>query len=191
MEYEIYKEIIEKESMLLNRRERVALCIKCCERLAPVYLRFSEVENWGNQKTLLMCRQTAISWLQGNDVDGSDLITELEAIIPDSEDFGSALGTYAQNASIAHAYMLDQMKSEEPQPLLRVLDKCYETVDFYVQELLDPDCQGKLSNSQIENHELLVTEVNWQKNQLGKVKDQRNLKEFVMGDKIEPIINIA
>lgn len=191
MSYEEYKKTVEKKSSILSRREKVAICIKCCERLAPLYSKFSETENWGDEKILSESRRIARAWLQGSNVDFSLILGVLDSAIPDSEDFGSALGSYAQNASISHSYMLDQINTEDMQPLLWVLEKCYDSIDLYVQELLDPNGKGNLPATQIENHEMMITEMTWQKDQLSKVKDQPDLTGFVVEDKNEPIFNVA
>jgi uncharacterized protein YjaG (DUF416 family) len=191
MKYEKFLEIIERESTSLKHEEKVAICLMCCNRLAPLYSEFAQVEKWGDPALLTKCREKAATWIidsKGN----SEISTEdLEKIIPDSEDFGSLLGSYAQNASIAHSYLLDQLETNDRQPLIWVLHKCYDTIDFYVQEVLDPNMEGNLSSAEIEDHPAMVSEVFWQIEKLESIRNNLNLPEYIEKYKNEPILNVA
>jgi len=191
MNFDEYREIIEKEVCSLNHKERVALCLICCARLAPLYSKFVAVEGWGDETVLSQSRQAANSWLRGASSNIDALAKQLSKVIPDTEEFGSALGSYALNSGVAHEYLLEQTKSKEYAPLIYVLQNCYDTIDFYVQELLDPECNGGVSESDIESHVAMVNEVNWQLSMLNQVKGKQDLINFAGGQGIEPIFNIV
>ena len=191
MKYEKYLEIIERESASLKQDEKIAICLMCCNRLAPLYSKFSQDENWGNPELLIQCRERAATWLIEPAEKPDALFKGLEGVIPDSEDFGSILGAYAQNASIAHAYLLDQLGTNDRQPLVWALHKCYDTIDIYVQEILDPDLEGNLSSKDIEDHPAMVGEVFWQVERLKGIKSNPNLPEYIEKHKNEPILNVA
>lgn len=191
MEYAKYLEIIESKSDSLSHEEKVAMCLMCCNRLAPLYTKFSLVEKWGDAGLLTKCREKAANWIIDSKSEAEIFREDLEKIIPDSEDFGSILGSYAQNASIAHWYLLDQLATNDRQPLVWVLNKCYDTLDFYVQEILDPNMEGNLPASQIENHPALVEEVFWQIEKLESVKNNSNLPKFIEQYKNEAILDVA
>jgi len=191
MNFDEYKEIVEKEAGNLSHEERVALCLICCSRLSPLYSKFSAVEGWGDELVLSQSRQAANGWLSGASIDVGDLSKQLSKVIPDTEDFGSALGSFALNAGVAHEYLLEQIQSKEYVALIYVLQNCYDTIDFYVQELLDPECNGGVSESDIENHVAMVNEINWQLSMLNKVKGNKDLVKFAGDQGVEPILNIA
>jgi len=191
MNFDEYRDIVEKEASTLSHKEKVALCLICCSRLSPLYSKFSAVECWGDESVLSQSRQAANGWLCGASVDVGALSKQLSKVIPDTEDFGSALGSFALNAGVAHEHLLEQIKSKEYAPLIYVLQNCYDTIDFYVQELLDPECNGGVSESDIENHLAMVNEINWQLSMLNRVKDSKDLVKLAGDQGIEPILNIA
>jgi hypothetical protein len=73
-------------------------------------------------------------------------------------------GSFALNAGLAHEHLLEQMQSNDSVPAFYALLSCYDTIDFYVQELLDPDCKGGVPEADIENHGMLANEIQWQLN---------------------------
>ncbi len=191
MNYNEYKEITGKEVRSLNQKERVALCLIFCARLFPLYSKFSATEGWGDEVVLCQIRQMANNWLCGSVIGISAMSKQLSRVIPDSDDFGSVLGSYALNAGAAHDYLLEQTQTTEHSPLLCVLQYCYDTIDCYVQEVLDPDCKGGLSESEIESHEAMIKEIDFQLGILSGVKGKSDLVKFVGDHSIEPIFNIA
>jgi len=191
MNYKDYKELIERESASLSQKECVALCLICCTRLSPLYSKFVATENWGDDSILLQSREAAISWLSGTAIDTSPITKQLSHVIPDSEDFGSVIGTHAQNAGIAHEHLLEQIKTSEPSPLIYVFHNCYDTVDLFVQEILDPSCLGGIAESEIENHDMVVKEINFQCSILKEIKRCANISKFVGSHSNAPIFKIA
>jgi hypothetical protein len=191
MNYEDYRGLIKRESASLRQKECVALCLICCARLSPLYSKFVATENWGDDFILSQSRKAAISWLSGTAIDTSPISKQLLHVIPDSEDFGSVIGTYAQNAGIIHEHLLEQIKTSEHSPLIYVFHNCYDTVDLYVQEILDPNSLGGIAESEIESHEAVVKEINFQCGILKEVKGCTNIAEFVGSHSIEPIFKIA
>ncbi|HHI94925.1 MAG TPA: DUF416 family protein [Gammaproteobacteria bacterium] len=191
MNYETYRKIIEEGSSQLDQRERVALCLICCTRLAPLYSEFARKEKWGDSSVLTKCRETANNWLKGSTVDLTQLSKKTMEVIPDTEDFSSVSGSYALSAGVTHAYLLDQIKKDKVEPIINVLQHCYDVVDFYVHEILDPECKGNIPDFEIENHNLMAAEIKWQLSQLNKIRGNQNLHNLVEEQNIEPILNIA
>ena len=185
MNFDKYRELIKKEAVLLSHKERVVLCLICCARLSPLYSKFSSVEGWGDEFVLSQSRQTAKSWLCEVDVDIDGLSEQLSEVIPDTEDFGSALGSFALNASVAHASLLEQIKNDESAAVLEVLQVCYDTLDCYVQALLGSSCHGDVSEQDIENHAVITNEINWQLNLFKQIKGNQNLSKFTEDKVVE------
>jgi len=191
MKFNKYKYFVETNVAGLTHQERVALCLICCTRLAPLYLRFSQTENWGNTSLLTLSRELAVNWIYNININPTPLLSKVNTIIPESEEFGSVLGSYAFNASASHAYLLELVLCNKPDYLLYVLQNCYDTIDLYVQELLDPDCIGDLSEDKIENHIEMINEVNWQLETLRKIKGNKELVKFIDENTTNEAYNFA
>lgn len=186
-----YQKRIEKEVKALSHQKLVALSLICCKRLSPLYSEFSKTEEWGDDSTLELCRRAAESWLDGNEAPTKKLLSQIERVTPDTEDFGSVLGSFSLNAAASHAYLLEQIQNEECTPLICALQCCYDTVDFYVQELLDPNRKGGVLESDIDSHPAMVQELEWQFTKISEIRDCQNVQEYVRKVTVEPIIVFA
>ena len=171
----------------LSHHEKVALCLMCCNRLYPLYDTFHKIEQWGNPVLLAECRQMVKNWLSGNEVEPLALRSKLEPVIPHTEDFGSAHGEYALNASTSHVYLLDLIIQNKAVLLGHVLHNCYSTIDLYVQELLDPMCKGGVSKETIENHPAIIAEINWQFTTISLVRGNNELTNLLHQTETKPI----
>lgn len=163
----------------------------CCNRLAPLYFKFSTTEHWGNPETLRQVRELAGKRLVGNRSIPDSLHSQIHMVIPDTEDFGHALGSYALNASAAHADLLDLLLDDKFELVLQVLQGCYDSVDFYVQERLDPEGKGGITEQQIMSHAAMCTEVDWQFGAVQAVKGNTDLVNLVRKSGHKPIFEIV
>jgi len=59
------------------------------------------------------------------------------------------------------------------------LRSCNDTVDLYVQDCLDQNCKENTSESEIENHPAMVSEINWQLGVFNIVKGTKDLVKVV------------
>ena len=191
MNFQQYQDQIKAACGPLDHRERVALCLMCCNRLALLYLKFSTTENWGDPEALREVRELTGNWLVGNRSIPDSLYSRIDIAIPDTEDFGNALGSHALNASVAHADLLDLLLDDKLELVLSVLQGCYDSVDFYVQERLDPECKGDATEQQIESHATMRAEVNWQFGTVQEVKGSTDLINLVRRSAHEPIFEIV
>jgi uncharacterized protein YjaG (DUF416 family) len=191
MNFQQYQDQIKAACEPLDHRERVALCLMCCHRLAPLYLQFSTAENWGDPETLRQVRELAGNWLVDNRSIPDSLHSQMDMAIPDTEDFGNALGSYGLNTSAAHADLLDLLLDDKLELVLQVLLDCYDSVDFYVQEQLDPECKGRVTEQQIMSHAAMRAEVSWQFGAIQALKGNTGLINFVRSSEHEPIFEIA
>ncbi len=191
MNFQQYQDQIKAACEPLDHRERVALCLLCCNRLAPLYLKFSTTEHWGNPETLWQVRELAGNWLVGNRSIPGSLHSQVDMAIPDTEDFGNALGLYALNASAAHANLLDLLLDDKLELVLSVLQGCYDSVDFFVQERLDPECKGGVTEQQIMSHAVMDAEIAWQAGAIQAVKGSTDFINLVRRSAHEPIFEIV
>lgn len=191
MNFQQYKDQVKAACESLSHRERVALCLMCCNRLVPLYLQFSTTENWGNPETLRQLRELAGKWLTGDASIPVVLRSDLDAVIPDTEDFESELVSYALNASVAHACLLDLFLDDNLELVLSVLQACYDSVDFFVQDRLDPEQRGGVQEQQIENHAAMRAEVGWQFAAIQAVQGNSDLINLIRRSEHERMFETA
>jgi|CXWL01.1.fsa_nt_gi uncharacterized protein YjaG (DUF416 family) len=191
MNLQQYQDQIKAACEPLDHRERVAMCLMCCHRLAPLYLQFSTAENWGGPETLRQVRELAGNWLVGDTSIPAALRSKIDAVIPDTEDFDSVFVSHALNAGTAHADLLDLLLDDKLELVLQVLQDCYDSVDFYVQEHLDSECKGGVTEQQIMSHAAMRAEVSWQFGAIQAVKGNADLINLAHRSEHEPIIEIA
>jgi hypothetical protein len=127
-------------------------------------------------------RDVAVHWLGGEQLNTTSLSVQLEEVTPDTEDFGSASGSYALNAATSHCYLIDLLANNDLDFMLYVLQNCYDTVDFIVQETLDPEGKLQIAEEQIENHPLMRAEIHWQFAAIESAKGNEDLLAFVHRD---------
>lgn len=187
MNFQQYQNQITAACGPLNHAERVAVCLMCCNRLAPLYLQFSTTEHWGNPETLWQVRELAGNWLVGDRSIPAALRSQIDAVIPDTEDFSSPLVSYALNASAAHADLLDLLLDDKLELVLQVLQDCYDSVDFFVQERLDPEYKDGVTEQQVENHAAMRAEVDWQFSTIQAVTGNTDLINLVRRSERDPI----
>lgn len=134
--FQQYQDQIKAACGLLNHAERVALCLMSCNRLAPLYLKFSTTENWGDPEALREVRELAGNWLVGDTSIPAALRSQIDAVIPDTEDFDSVFASHALNASTAYTDLLDLLLDDKLELVLQVLQGCYDSVNFFSRSVL-------------------------------------------------------
>jgi hypothetical protein len=118
-------------------------------------------------------------WLR-EEIEGLTLLREeLDPHIPDMDDFGSALGSIALNAGCAHLDLIEQSNIDEPKPLVDALMMCYESVYFCIGEALDPGATRPLTDSEIDNCEMMSLEIDWQIGHIRSIRRNPDLVQFV------------
>lgn len=191
MNFAQYQDQVRVACEPLDHRERVALCLMCCHRLAPLYLRFSAAEKWGDPGLLLKVRDSAAAWLSGHGSIPPALRAQIDVVIPDTEAFGGALVSHALNAGVAHADLLDLLADNKIELVLATLQNCYDSVDLFVRELLDPGGSGAIPERQIMDHAAMRAELDWQFASAQEVKSGADLINLVRRSERMPIFEDA
>lgn len=156
----------------LSRTQRLAFALSCCERLLPNYVVFHSAEEWGSpdalRRVLMQCWDIAAG-ANLDDQDLSELAAGLEEVIPNSEDFGSTLGSAAMDAGGALERVLNFLDDGEMQALVDVASLSVDTVEMYLQERLDEE--GATPTEQdIWSHDLMQIELSLQRQDLEEVE---------------------
>ncbi|MEQ8419634.1 MAG: DUF416 family protein [Arenibacter algicola] len=102
MNWTEYREQLIKNLDVLSLERKLDFAIEICEKLLPDYKAFYNEYKWGDLDSLadglVLCKQNA----NGLDTDAKSierLISEIEKITPDTEDFGEVSGSLALNSA--------------------------------------------------------------------------------------------
>ncbi|CAN0605912.1 unnamed protein product [Ectocarpus sp. 12 AP-2014] len=139
--------------------------IEVCEKLFPDYKIFQEEYEWGNANLiadgLAACKQNA-NGLDTDEKSVQKLVSGIEKITPDTEDFGEVSGSLALNSAAAINLALSFILDNKTERISDIASLSYDSAYFKA-------CQNypKLSESEIENHPDLQNEIKWQ---LEKIK---------------------
>jgi uncharacterized protein YjaG (DUF416 family) len=142
-----------------------AFAYAICVRLQPHYQAFSQVTSWGDPVVL----QTALGLLHRTVflppvvADLRHVYRQVERVTPDSEDFGSLLGSLALDTCCAVLSAFDFVLEGNDQSVLDVATFARNTVDMYVQEIEELDPSDPELEARIDSHPHMVREVKWQR----------------------------
>ena len=160
MNWTEYREQLIKNIDVLSLERRLDFAIEICERLLPDYKAFYNEYKWGNLDSLtdglVLCKQNA----NGLDTDVKSierLISLIEEITPDTEDFGEVSGSLALNSASAIIETLNFILDNKTERITDIGSFSYDSAFFKAGEL-----NPKLSDAEVENEIELQNEVAWQ-----------------------------
>ena len=179
MDFATYKTRVKAAVNELSPIEKLAICLVCCDRLSPLYESFSDHHKWGDIASFADSRAQATEILSGTVSTLKVTTKTLERNIPNTEDFGSVLGSFALNSGCAHLALIRQADSNDPKPVIDALLMCYETIHFCVQEDMDPTSSRSIPLPDVDGHEMMKRETAFQLDSLASVRDCPDLVEFV------------
>jgi uncharacterized protein YjaG (DUF416 family) len=148
-----YKDFIEtfkKQVIVLSTQKGLDLATAISKELFPDYQDFSEKHNWGDPRLLLegikLCEESKTRVLEKSDIDS--VITRLDMIIPDTEDFGDYDGSYALNAGAAIHCALLYTIEKSPKYLFEIGTLYTDTTDFKLHQM-------NVAQKEIDSHPLM------------------------------------
>ena len=137
----------------LPRDRVIDFAINICERLLPYYKNFNDKYGWGDFELL----KEVIATVQNRMLKPTQikkLIHKVDAVTPDTEDFGDYDGSYALNASVAVLELLEYLTDYKLEHILNISTCITDTIDF---ELTEQD--STLTNEELINHPVLINEL--------------------------------
>jgi len=151
MNYQEFTDNFKKQVFALPFGRQLDFALTICKRLYFDYQNFYNQEEWGDPELLMnaikFCEQAKkVSPIK---TEIESWVFKVEAITPDTEDFGDELGSYALNACVAVVHTLQFLLTKEASDIFYIGNALYETIDVRVQE--DQD----LSEQQIDQHPLM------------------------------------
>jgi uncharacterized protein len=151
MEYSTFIERLELRSEAMTPDELLRFGLEICNRLYADYAAFSRKHHWGDADLLLdaiaTCERSLDSAPDQELVLG--LRSRIDAVIPDTEDFGDHDGSYALNASAAVACVLQYVLDKGAKHIRDVATLYYDNIDFKLQE------SGVLGEDALANHPMM------------------------------------
>ncbi len=155
-----YQNKVRKNISKLAFDRKLQFAIQICERLFPDYVNFQKQNEFGNPSLLRKGIDFGHENLSLENV-GKDeitsLISQIEAVTPDADDFGEIDGSLALNAACSILDMLNFILSSNEEYIFNVANYMYDSVDFIVA-----DKYPNLNEEEIQNHPLIIEEVRWQ-----------------------------
>ncbi|WP_316828476.1 DUF416 family protein [Pedobacter miscanthi] len=154
-----FYERLSQQLTVLPQVRLIAFGLDICERLLPDYIEFNQEFNWGNPEIL----KESIQYIK-NSTSGSidqekvnQLLSNLEEVLPDTEEFTDPLGSYALNAGCAIFELLEYLIDPETDHLMNISSVITDTIDFKLSELA-----SDLSEEEILKHPEMIKEWNYQ-----------------------------
>ena len=155
-----YQQNLKRNISLLADENKMRFAIEICHRLLPEYEKFYIKHEWGNYQFIVECLnycQENSNLLKINLQTIEELIEKIDAVIPDTEDFGDLEGSFALNAGTAIESCLMFLKDRRDKHIINVASYMYDTIDFIVQEENE-----NISTEERDSHPKILEERKWQ-----------------------------
>jgi len=120
-----------------SHKQLLALALACCERMYPNYVCFSFNCKWGDVESLRSSLDTVWRYLMGDDVISDcieDLSEQCKKAIPDTEEYGSVLGSLALDASTSVYLLLQLVKARRMETVLEILGLSLDSIYLYTYD---------------------------------------------------------
>jgi len=124
----------------LPNHSRIAFGLSCCERMIGNYIACKQKIKWGDERPLRRALDELWRYLEGQAMtkpEAKQMYDACEAVAPNSDDFSEMLTTLAQDSCFAICCVLEYFLQENPEQIAQASSFAIDTLDFYVQELMD------------------------------------------------------
>jgi uncharacterized protein YjaG (DUF416 family) len=137
MTYQEFTRQFKLQTETLSYTRQINLAIEICKKLFFDYQQFSELNKWGDSD-LVFDTIRFIDDNRNSKVDEDlirDKIKQIEAITPDTEDFGHA--SYALNCCVSICVTLEFLINHKAEHIYTIGTCLTDTIDFKIQEDCD------------------------------------------------------
>lgn len=157
-----FEQDIKDKLIRLSEKKRILFALLIVDKLYPHYAAFQGKYNWGDSALLF----DAIGLVYQYIIDDSsvfnreieDTIAKIDKIIPDMDDFGSALSSFALNASISIQNALKYLVDKNIDNITDIVSLTLDTLDLFIQDKEDFDTLDPSRDIQIEHDSYMVQE---------------------------------
>jgi uncharacterized protein YjaG (DUF416 family) len=157
MNYKQFVFLFKKQLVSLSYSKQFDLALTVCKKLYPEYQKFCKANDWGNPGLLVqaihLCAESKAGIADRSKI--AEMLTKVDAIIPDMDDFGDDISAYALNASAAVYETLQFLIDDDKAHIYNVGICLTDTVDSKIQEERD------LNESEIEQHPTMLEAWNY------------------------------
>jgi uncharacterized protein YjaG (DUF416 family) len=154
----------------LSKRKRLAFALACAERLYPNYLAFVRDYDWRGPQSLRKVLDSvwrSVREASAHSCPTAELLSELESVEPETEDFSTPLVSAALDAVAAAELVLRLAEIDDVAVASQVASLCLDTVQMYARaiEPMNPTSPGFLNT--LLSHHLVQDEIRWIHRDLG------------------------
>jgi uncharacterized protein YjaG (DUF416 family) len=163
---------------------RIAFMVKVGERMLPNYERFSAEAGFGDVSVLKDAFNAALTWIESDRLPDNlaDLRRSCEQQAPDTERFDSRYTSAALDAANVASIILDAIERPDEARPLDVASLARDTVDMFVQGLLNLNPNASEFEETILRHPLMQTELRRQKEDLNALMSSHEDREMMSRD---------
>lgn len=150
--YKDFLSIYKSQIMSLPYKRQIDLAMVVCQKLIGAYYVFNRQYHWGNPDILLdaITLLKMSGTLPTSEPKIKAMITQVESVTPDMDDFGDETSSYALDACVAILETLQFRLDKDVGHIFNV-GICYtDTVDSQIQEAQD------LTEDEIDKHPLMI-----------------------------------
>lgn len=148
----------------LNRKQKTVFAALICEKMYPLYQKFSALTGWGDanvfQEGIVVLYEFV---LDGLDVATSRHIEKIEYIMPDLDNFEGTAAAYALDACLALVESLTFLFDFDDEHIINCSTSATDTIDMHVQLVEELDSQDPSFERKIMSSLLMKNEINRQK----------------------------
>ena len=152
MNYQEYITTLENQTALQQYDDQLKFAVMISQKLYPDYQKFYEIYKWGEPELLIqaisVCQNAIINSVEISQL--KTLVSKIDLIIPNMDDFGSELSSYALNASAAVQETLQFIVDKDKTHINNVATYYTDTIDFKIQE------EKELTDYEIETHPVMI-----------------------------------
>jgi uncharacterized protein YjaG (DUF416 family) len=154
MQYKEFDALYKQQVYSLTYEQGLNLAVEVCKRLYFDYERFVSKENWGDKDLLMdaiqQCEQAKSQLVEKSIIE--EMLSKVDAVTPDTEDFGNFLGSYALNAAASVYETLQYTIDKDLLHVYSIGTYLTDTVDFKI----DDNQEEKISEEQIDEHPMMI-----------------------------------
>lgn len=154
MQFKDFDTLYKQQVYSLSHEEGLNLAVEVCKRLYFDYEQFVSEENWGDKDLLMdaiqLCERAKSQLVDKSIIE--DMLSKVDAVTPDTEDFGNYVSSYALNAAASVYETLQFIIDKDLLHVYNIGTYLTDTIDFKI----DKNQEEKTTEEQIDEHPMMV-----------------------------------
>ena len=149
--------LFKQQVYTLSFREGLELALLICKRLYLDYENFVSLEHWGDKDLLMsairLCEQAKTDKIENARLD--EMLSRVDAIMPDTNEFGDYHGSFALNAAASVYETLQFVTDKDLQHIYNIGTYLTDTIDLKIHET------ESLPDEKIDGHPMMIAARNF------------------------------